>query len=159
MESFLTWLQELPLSIWVNESESIWAYPLVLFLHTFGLALTGGSAAVILARILGLARSFPLPAFRKVFPALWAGFVLNAISGTLLFTAAATSIGYVAIYWVKMVLLLFAVLTLLPVRTFVHSDRAATDREIPFRIKGLAAVSLVLWAGVITTGRLVAYNR
>jgi hypothetical protein len=159
MEAFLTWLQELPLSVWVNESESIWGYPLVLFLHTFGIALTGGGVGVILLRVLGVARSFPLPAFRMLFPCVWAGFALNAISGTLIFNAAATSIGYVAIFYAKMLLLLFATITLLPVRAFIHSDSAATAGDIPLRIRGLAAVSLVLWSGVITTGRLVAYNR
>jgi len=158
MEPLLTWLQDLPLSMWVAQSESIWAYPFVLFVHTLGVALTGGCAAVILVRILGFARSLPFRAVRPLFPCLWMGFVLNAISGTLLFIAAATSIGYVPVFYAKLGLLLFAILTLLPVRRFIDTDRAA-ERDIPVRVKALAASSLLLWAGVVTAGRLTAYMR
>ena len=43
----------------------------------------------------------------------------------------------------------------LPIRRFVDGD--ASDGVIPGRIKGLAALSLVVWTAVITTGRLIAY--
>lgn len=157
MEAFLQWLRDLPPSIWVAESDTAWAYPFVLFVHTIGIALTGGSAAVILVRVLGVARSLPIPAMRKLFPALWAGFILNAISGTLLFNAAATTTGYNPTYYLKLVLLLFATLTLLPVRTFIYADRGDPGSGIPFRVQGFAALSLLLWAGVVATGRLIAY--
>jgi hypothetical protein len=42
-----------------------------------------------------------------------------------------------------------------PIRTFV--DGQASDGAIPGRVKGLAALSLVVWVAVITTGRLIAY--
>ena len=144
--------------MWVAQSESLWAYPFILFAHTVGIALTAGSAAVILLRILGYARSLPFGAIRPLFPCLWAGFILNAISGTLLFIAAATSIGYTPVFYLKLCLLLFAILTLLPARRFVGAGHAA-DRDIPVRVKGLSAFSLLLWAGVITAGRLTAYTR
>ena len=158
MEPFLTWLQDLPLSMWVAQSESLWAYPFILFVHTVGVALTGGSAAVILLRVLGFAESLPFRAVRPLLPCLWTGFVLNAISGTLLFIAAATSIGFVPVFYAKLAFLFLAILTLLPVRGFIETDRTA-DRDIPLRIKGFAAVSLLLWAGVVTAGRLTAYSR
>src|SRR5688572_10618249 len=149
MEAFLQWLRDLPLSVWVAESDTVWAYPFVLFVHTVGIALTGGSAAVILMRVLGFPRSLPLPAMRKLFPYLWSGFILNAISGTLLFNAAATTTGYNPTYYLKLALLLFAVLTLLPVRTFIYNDRAIAGNGIPVRVRRFAAVFLFLWAGVV----------
>lgn len=158
MEPFLTWVQDLPLSMWVAQSESLWAYPFILFAHTVGVALTGGSAAVILLRVLGYARSLPFAAVRPLFQCLWTGFVLNAISGALLFMAAATSIGYVPVFYVKLCLLLFAILTLLPARRVIGAGHAA-DRDISLRVKGLSALSLLLWGGVVTAGRLTAYTR
>jgi hypothetical protein len=158
VEPFLTWLQDLPLSMWVAQSESLWAYPFILFVHTVGVALTGGSAAVILFRVLGFAKSLPFRAVRPLLPCLWTGFVLNAISGSLLFIAAATSIGVVLVFYAKLGLLFLAILTLLPVRRFIETDRTP-DRDIPLRVKGFAAMSLLLWAGVVTAGRLTAYTR
>ncbi len=158
MEAFLIRLQDLPLSMWVAQSESIWAYPFILFLHTVGVALTGGCAAVIMARVLGFAPSLPFRAVRPLFPILWTGFILNAISGSLLFLAAASSIGLVAIFYVKLTVLFFAILTLRPVRRFIELERPA-DGDIPLHVKWLAALSLLLWAGVVTAGRLTAYTR
>jgi hypothetical protein len=42
-----------------------------------------------------------------------------------------------------------------PIRRFV--DGETSDGIIPGRIKGLAVLSLLVWTGVITTGRLIAY--
>jgi len=42
-----------------------------------------------------------------------------------------------------------------PIRTFV--DGEASDGVIPSRVKGFAVLSLIVWTGVITTGRLIAY--
>ena len=144
--------------MWVAQSESLWAYPFILFVHTVGVALTGGSAAVILLRVLGFAGSLPFRAVRPLLPCLWTGFVLNAISGSLLFIAAATSIGVVPVFYAKLGLLFLAVVALLPVRRFIGNN-GTPDRHIPLRVKGFAALSLLLWAGVVTAGRLTAYTR
>ena len=158
MEALLIRLQDLPLSMWVAQSESLWAYPFILFLHTVGVALTGGCATVILARVLGFPASLPFRAVRPLFLMLWAGFILNAVSGSLLFLAAASSIGFVPVFYVKLTVLLLAILTLLPVRRFIELEHPAGS-DIPLRVKALAAVSLLLWAGVVTAGRLTAYTR
>jgi hypothetical protein len=42
-----------------------------------------------------------------------------------------------------------------PIRTFV--DGKGSDAMVPARVRGLAAVSLLVWIGVITAGRLIAY--
>lgn len=157
MESYLIWLQNLPLSVWITESESIWGYPFVLFLHAVGMGLAAGLAFFIDLRLLGLGQPLPVSSLRNLFTIFWGGFVLNAASGTILFMAAAASTGYVPIYYAKLILIFFGVLTMLPIRAFVDSDRA--DGNIPSRVKTLAAVSFLLWLGAITAGRLVAYVR
>jgi hypothetical protein len=157
MESYLNWLQNLPLSVWITESESIWGYPFVLFLHAVGMGLAAGLAFFIDLRLLGVGKPLPVSSLRNLFAIFWGGFVLNAASGAILFMAAAASTGYVPIYYAKLTLIFFGVLTLFPIRAFVDSDRA--DVEIPSRVKTLAAVSFLLWLGVITTGRLIAYVR
>lgn len=156
MESFLTWLHDRPISMWVAQSDSLWAFPFVLFLHTTGIALTAGCSFVVTMSVLGWMGPVSQPSLRKLFPWLWGGFVLNAVSGTLLFMAAATTTGYKATYYLKLALILMGVLTLLPVGTFFQED-ISSNAEIPSRVKVFAAASLLFWAGAITTGRLVAY--
>lgn len=157
MESYLTWLQSLPPSIWITESESIWAYPFVLFLHAVGMGCSAGLAMAMDLRLLGVGKPLRVSTFRQVFPIFWGGFALNAASGTLLFMGAATSTGHVPMYYVKLALIFFGLLTMFPIRTFVDSDRA--NLETSSRLKALAVASFLLWLGVITAGRLTAYVR
>jgi hypothetical protein len=43
----LLWLSNTAPAVWARESESIWAYPTILFLHTFGLAMLVGFTAAL----------------------------------------------------------------------------------------------------------------
>ena len=155
MASYFEWLQSLPLSAWILESDSIWGFPFVLFLHSLGMGLSAGAAFVVGLRLLGVGRPLPVSSLRVLFTIFWAGFFLNLLTGSILFAAHATTTGYVPIYYAKLALIVVGMLLSAPIRKFV--DGKASDGAIPARIKTLAAGSLVVWIGVITTGRLVAY--
>ena len=86
---------------------------------------------------------------------LWGGFFLNLITGSILFAAHATTTGYVPMYYAKLTLIAVGMVLSVPIRKFV--DGQASDGMIPPRVKGLAVLSLIVWTGVITTGRLIAY--
>jgi hypothetical protein len=156
MDSFLSWLHDLPISLWVAQSDSVWSFPFILFLHTTGIAVTAGCSFVVAASVLGWMGPFSPSSLRKLFPWFWAGFVLNAASGSLLFMAAATVTGYKPTYYLKLVLILFGVATFVPLGSFLNNEMTA-ETDISWRVRTLAAGSLVCWAGVIATGRLVAY--
>jgi len=55
---FLLRLQESSFGLWV--AESIWAYPIILTLHTVGLALLVGPSAFLDLRVLGAGSRVPL---------------------------------------------------------------------------------------------------
>ncbi len=155
MDAYFEWLQGLRLSMWIAESESIWAFPFVLFLHSAGMGVSAGSAFVIALRLLGLAGPVPVSSLRVLFKIFWAGFFLNLVTGSILFAAHATITGHIPIYYAKLTLILAGMLLSVPIRGFV--DGEASDSVIPASIRTLAAVSLVVWIGVIATGRLIAY--
>ena len=155
MESFLTWLQNLPLSLWVAESDSIWGYAFLLFVHSLGMGLTAGLAFVICLRLLGVGRSIPVSSLRVLFRLFWIGFVLNLISGGILFMTNATGDARVPVLYVKFVLLGLGVFALSRLRGFIDSERS--DGAVPPSVRKTAFVCIVLWLGVITTGRLIAY--
>ena len=56
MTDFLTAVENSAFSTWLRESNSIWAYPTVLTLHTIGLALLVGANAALDLRVLGVGR-------------------------------------------------------------------------------------------------------
>ena len=155
MASYLEWLQDLPLSMWIAGSESLLSFPLILFLHSIGMGLSAGSAFVICMRLVGVGRPLPVSSLRVFFKIFWGGFFLNLVTGSLLFAAHATTTGFIPMYYLKLALIAAGMVLSLPMRKFV--DGQTSDDAIPSRVKGLAALSLLVWVAVITTGRLIAY--
>jgi hypothetical protein len=155
MESYFEWLRTLPTSVYISESESLLAYPLVLFLHSVGMAVSVGVATVVALRLLGLADMVRVSSLRVLFRIFWGAFLLNLVTGSLLFAAAATTIGYSQMYYAKLTLIVIGLILSVPLRRFV--DGETSDQVVPRRLKTIAAVSLIVWVGVITTGRLIAY--
>jgi hypothetical protein len=155
MSSYLEWLQDLPFSMWIAGSESLLSFPLVLFLHSVGMGLSAGSAYIVCMRLVGVGRPLPVSSLRVFFKIFWAGFFLNVVTGSILFAAHATTTGYVPMYYIKLALIAVGMVLSVPIRTFVDGERS--DGTIPGQVKGLAALSLIVWTAVITTGRLIAY--
>ena len=156
LEPFFVWLESTALSRWLVESTSVFAFPLVLALHTIGLALLVGLNAALDFRILGVAPQVPVAAFRRFLPIMWAGFWLNAVSGVLLLVAYPTKALTNPVFYLKLGLIAVATAILLAVRRRLLSEPVPSSRPGP--VKLLAAASLVCWAGAIIAGRLLAYT-
>jgi hypothetical protein len=153
---FFVWLQATSWARWVGESESLWAYPTILTLHTVGLALVVGANAVLDFRIIGLGPDAPLAAFRKVFRPMWIGFAVNAASGVALFAAAAEFTGAKPIFWVKLGLVAAGLAVILLKRRAILGAQAEALRP---GTRALAVASLIIWTAVIAAGRYTAYAR
>ena len=158
MTQFFIWLEDLPLSQSIAGSSSLYGFALVLVIHTIGIALTAGSAVVMSLRVLGVGKPMPLASLRTLFNFFWVGFIGNGITGILLFMMAASQTGHKPMYYAKLLCLLLALVTLRPIRAIIESD-GGTELKIPARVKTMALLSIILWAGVITTGRLIAYTK
>jgi hypothetical protein len=153
----LTSIEGSTLATWTRESTSIWAYPTILTLHTFGLAIVVGANAVIDARLLGVAPRIPVPSLRPLFPIMWWAFALNFVTGVVLFMADATTKSGQLVFYVKLSLIALAVLVTIPVRRGVDRDEEGTPRTLR-TLRTLAVLSVLLWTGAIVAGRLLAYQ-
>ena len=152
----LTWLESIPLAVWVHESPSVWAQPTVLTLHTMGMAVLVGACWVLDLRLLGISRSIPLSDFRWVFRAVTVGLLVNVVTGVLLFAQRATTLGTAIPFLIKICLVIASVATLVPLRSLVfRSD--ADQCEVTGSARLLAIASILAWTGAITVGRLLAY--
>jgi hypothetical protein len=149
-------LEQSAFSTWLLGSNSIWAYPTVLTLHTFGMMVLAGSAAMIDLRLLGFGRGIPLVSMRALFNVIWGGLILNAITGTMLFVADATKRGTSVIFLVKMLLIVFGVTTVLMIKRDIYRGNGEPE-SISSTAKLLAIGSLLAWTAAITAGRLLAY--
>jgi hypothetical protein len=157
MMGFLSWLEQLPFSVWVLQSGSIWAYPTILTVHTVGMGIVAGLTAVIALRLLGMAPATPIKPLERLLPIVWWSFGINALTGTILLIADATTKLTNLDFYVKMIFIFVGVWVLRAMRTKVFADPQLDRVPVSNTAKGLAWVSLLSWAGAITAGRLLAY--
>jgi hypothetical protein len=155
---FLKTIEDSGVSTWLRESESPFAFYFVLLFHTFGLALLVGGNAVIDLRLLGIEREIPLVPLKRLFNVMWLGFAINAASGALLLVAYPTKALMNPVFYLKLLLIGFAVWVMARLKTRVFDDSSLNEDEMMVRGKTLAKWSLVLWLGAITAGRLLAYT-
>ena len=154
---FLLKIQESGFCQWVRQSDSLFAFSGILLVHTIGMGFVVGVNACIDARILGFAPALRLAAMEKFIPVLWIGFWINAITGVILVGVDATNKLVNADFYVKMVFIIFAVVSLRMLKTNVFRD-PLIDKEPPStKAKIIAILSLVFWLGAIISGRLLAY--
>jgi hypothetical protein len=152
------WLQGTAVAVWTRESPSIWAYPTVLMLHTVGLGVLVGANAVIDFRLIGFAPRLPISSLAPLYRFMSAGLAVNATTGALLFASDATTKARQPVLYVKLTLIVLALAATAMIRRAVERGRASGDADLsPRPGRRLAVLSLLLWAGAIAAGRLMAY--
>lgn len=154
---FFIWLEQSGLGVWINQSDSIFAYPSILLLHTVGLTLLVGLNIVIDLRILGFAPQIPVAPMQKFFPLMWTGLAINTATGLLLLTAKATTMIINPAFYVKIASIALAVGTFFAIKSSVFGDPLLESKPIQTNGKMLAFVSIILWLCAITAGRMMAY--
>jgi hypothetical protein len=142
---------------WIRESDSIFAYSGILLMHTIGMGFVVGINACIDLRILGYAPALRLSGMRKFLPVLWLGFWVNAITGTILLAIHLRSKLINPDFYVKMVFIAVAIVSLQMIKAQVFSEPLDDKHPPTQKAKVLAIVSLICWLGAITSGRLLAY--
>lgn len=136
-----------------------WMYPAFETAHYIGLSLLVGGILLIDLRTLGFARSLSLRSMIGLLPFVWVGFLINVVTGSLLFIYGATNFGTNPAFGLKMTFMVLAGLNALAFDLAVRRDKVgwvAADRP-PVSVKTFATLSLVLWVCVVTTGRWMAY--
>jgi len=144
----------------VIRASAIW-FPVLETIHVLAVVFVLGSIARVDLRLLGIIdRKEPITKVSaEMLPWTWTGFLVAAITGGLLFTAHA--IRYVdTIYFdVKMVLLVLIALNMVYFERVTYKTIGAWDKaeRPPAKVRFAGAASLIMWLGVITTGRYIGF--
>ena len=136
-----------------------WLYPAFETAHYIGLSLLVGGIMLVDLRVLGVARSLALKSMIGLLPFVFAGFMINVLTGSMLFIYGATTFGPNGAFQLKMAFVVLAGLNALAFDVAVRrsgGEWVLTDRP-PAIVKGFATLSLVFWLCVVTTGRWMAY--
>jgi uncharacterized protein DUF6644 len=157
---FCAWLASTPWSIALHESHYV--FLIVLTVHVLTLTVFLGTVVMVDLRLLGVTlQRVPVSEVMTGFlPWSIAGLLVMLASGTLLFYAAPLLRYENLFFRFKMAALALAVVhAWVFYRTTYRSvpewDRAAVP---PLRVRVAGAVSLVLWALIITAGRMIPYQ-
>lgn len=160
IRSFLEWLGDTPWSVALLESYYVW--PLVESTHVLTLALFVGTAVMMDLRLVGVAfRGVPVSSFTgRLLPWTRVGFAIMVVTGLLLFYSAPLRYYHNLFFRIKVVLLVVAGLNVWLFHSRIHRTVAewGDDFTAPRAARMAGVVSLVVWTGVVFSGRLVAYN-
>jgi len=157
---FCEWLASTPGSIALHESR--YMFLIVLTVHVLTLTVFVGTAVMIDLRFLGvtLSRVPVSEVVARLLPWTAGGFLVMVISGALLFYAAPL-VRYENLFFrFKMGVIVLALVNAWVFHRTVY--RRVNDWDLdpipPREVRLAGGLSLVLWALVITAGRMMAYQ-
>lgn len=155
---FFRTIEQTGFSIWIRESESVFGYYFVLVFHTIGLGILVGTSTLVCLRVLGVTPALPLAPLTRLYRLIWLGLGLNIVSGLLLLYAYPTKAFTNPVFYLKLTLVGLAVWSMLRIKRTALDDAGDVGADVRTRARTLAAWSLLLWFGVVATGRLLAYT-
>jgi hypothetical protein len=155
--SLLVWIESWPFCVWVRETSSVWGEPMFLFFHTLGMSMIAGVSVVMDLAFLGFWPKASIKPLERLYPLMWAGVCLNAITGTVLLLADATSKVPSVVFWIKMVFVFSGIYLLVVIRKKIFGYPQLEQGLLPASARALAFASIFCWLGAIEAGRLLAY--
>lgn len=141
--------------------ESLWLFPVIETVHIFGIILLVGGTSILDLRLMGLTfrdESVSKLAGRFI-PWALGGFLIQIVTGFLLFSSEATKM-YVNIgFQIKMVLILTAGINALVFHAVAYKSVGKWDHDPvgPLSARAAGLISILLWFGIVAAGRWIAY--
>jgi hypothetical protein len=156
--AWLVWLETSALGVAMRQW--LWLYPIVEILHIGGFVVLVGAAVMFDLRLLGMSRRLPVAEMaRHLLPWSRTGLLLVVPTGAMMFMAHATEWAGSPVFRAKLILIAAAGLNAAAFHAGVFKSVATwnLDTAPPGRAKVAAVLSLALWTGVLSCGRLLAY--
>ncbi|MGF6694438.1 hypothetical protein M2318_004527 [Metapseudomonas resinovorans] len=159
MEFILPWAERLEASTFgALMRESTLLYPTANLLHLAGLVMLLGSMILLDLRLLGIARDVPLPEVsRRLTPIAIAGLLLLLLTGFCLFAADAGPLTGNWLLQLKLLLVGLGIVNALLFRASWARRLDDWDLRPPPAGRLQAALSILIWCGAMSAGRLLAY--
>ncbi|MDP7146947.1 MAG: hypothetical protein QGI68_21420 [Pseudomonadales bacterium] len=144
-------------AMWVKESST--AYVAFLAFHSIGMAFLVGISGATAMRILGVARSMPLEPMAGFFPLMYAGFWINAVTGTVLLSLYPTKFLVDGTTYIKLAAVAAAMVIIVKLQAHVFGGGEGLDTPAGSKkAKMLAVALLAAWLIATVAGRVMAYS-
>jgi hypothetical protein len=154
----LHWLETSALADYIRQAPLF--FPVVEIVHITGFTVLVGSAFLFDLRLLGVSRHIPVTTLAQhLLPWSRRSLLLVIPSGILLFISQAKTLGASTVFLTKLILILAAFANAAIFHRYTFRSVAQWDHSArtPAAVKAAGILSLLLWASVITCGRLIAY--
>lgn len=134
---------------------STWAIPTIQTIHILALAVLFVSALIVALRFWGRGIAVePLHLLsRRFIRVIWLMVVILAITGTLLIIAEPHRTLTNPVFYTKVILLVVALL----ITAFLSGASRRQAEPVPALHRAGAALTILLWVGIMFAGRLIAY--
>jgi hypothetical protein len=154
---FFTWIENTSLAEMVRVSA--YGYPVMITLHSLGLAIMVGLSSVLSLRVLGLFSAIPYSSLQRLLKIAWVGFIINFLSGSSLFSANATQFIVDWVFDVKMVMVILGAILVGVMQNMIGAALATGNAEAAAgaSLKVVASLTILAWAIGMTFGRMVPY--
>ncbi|HJU92855.1 MAG TPA: DUF6644 family protein [Pyrinomonadaceae bacterium] len=140
--------------------EWTWLYPIIEIAHIIGFVVLVGAAFLFDLRLLGISRGLPVTHLaRHLLGWSRASLFVVVPTGFLMFMTNATKLVQNPVFRVKLILIILAGINALIFHLWTSRSVEGwnVNEASPFVAKSSAVFSLVLWAAVISCGRLIAF--
>ncbi len=142
--------------------DSAWLFPVIETIHLFGVVVLVGFASVLDLRLMGVAfKDYTVSMVADRFlPWMWAGFVVQVVTGILLLSSEATKMYSSDVFRVKMLMIAAAGLNALVFHVLAYRSVGTWERDpvAPLSARFAGAFSILLWFGIVGAGRWIAYS-
>src|SRR3984893_1070751 len=155
------WLAATPLSHAIQTTG--WIIPSLQTIHILSVAVVFSAAILVDLRIWRLLdRDAPLPELaRRFLPTIWPVLLVLLVTGSLLIIGEPRRSLLNSTFYLKMALLVVAILLTIGLQRSISSSPNSWDRDRWRRIAGrfAATVSILVWCGILFAGRWIAYTQ
>ena len=153
-----TWLESTGIATAMREWT--WLYPIVEICHILGFVVLVGAAFLFDLRLLGFSPRLPVTHLASHL-LRWSRMSTAVVlpTGFLMFMTNATKMAENPVFRTKLILIVLAGINALAFRFWTSSgaEHWDVDKSAPLAAKLSAMFSLVIWSGVISCGRLIAF--
>lgn len=156
---FCKWLQQTSWAAAIRDS--LWMFPVIETVHIFGIVALVGATSILDLRLMGFTfREEPVSKLAKRFlPWTWFGFLVQLLTGILMFASEAVKMYGNWAFVIKMILIVVAGLNAFVFHSLAYQsvDKWDKDPIAPVSARIAGAVSILLWFGIVALGRWIAY--
>jgi hypothetical protein len=154
----LNWME----TTWINALAlgPQWSWPIMETLHFTGMCLLFGPIIIMDLRLLGFDRlAIPSASVHKLIPLTVAGFAINLITGIIFLFGNPYRYAMNISFALKAIMIVLAGINVLYfwLKAMPQLERIGPHEDAPTNIKIVGLASLLLWTGVLATGRLIPY--